>query len=222
MATVDVQAWKARQEQLRAQMKIEPLRRLPRFVAGVDCAFSRDKKFVLSVAVVWDRQEDRALEYSEAILRSSVPYVPGYLSFREGPTVTAALAGLSLPFEVVLFDGQGYAHPRRCGLASHVAVEMGLRAAGVAKSRLIGTYEEPAKPRGSSSPLFDGDERIGTVLRTRDGVRPLFISIGNRIDLTSAERLVLACCTRYRLPEPTRLADRGVAALKAEYERREA
>lgn len=215
MAKVDVATWKARQEELRARMRIEPLKKLPRFIAGVDCAFTRDKKFVLSVAVVWDRETDAAVEYSEAILPSTVPYVPGYLSFREGPTVAAAITGLSHPFEVMLFDGQGYAHPRRCGLGTHVAVELGLRSAGVAKSRLIGTFDEPAFDRGSSSPLMDGDERIGTVLRTRDGVRPLFISIGNRIDLPSAQKLVLACCRRYRLPEPTRLADKAVAALKA-------
>lgn len=215
MAKVDVPTWKARQEELRARIRIAPLRKLPRFIAGVDCAFSRDKKFVLSVAVVWDRQIDTLVDRSEAVRPGEVPYVPGYLSFREGPTVTAALGGLSHPFDVVLFDGQGVAHPRRCGLASHVSVETGLRGVGVAKSRLIGTFDAPATPRGSSSPLFDGEERIGTVLRTRDRVRPLFISVGNRIDLPSAEKLVLACCTRYRLPEPTRLADKGVAALKA-------
>lgn len=215
MAKVDIASWKARQEALRGGLRIEPLKALPRFVAGVDCAFTRDKQTVLSAAVVWDRESDTLVDESQAVRPGDVPYVPGYLSFREGPTVSAAIGGLSHAFDVILFDGQGYAHPRRCGLGTHVAVELGLRSVGVAKSRLIGSFDEPGLERGGRSPLMDGEERIGTVLRTRSGVRPLFVSIGNRMDLPSSEKLVLACCTRFRLPEPTRLADRAVAALKA-------
>ena len=110
--------WKAQQEALRLRLRVEPLKVLPRFVAGVDAAFSRDKKTALSAAVVWDREEGRVIEVAHAALPVEIPYRPGYVSFREGPVVTAALAALKHPFDVVLFDGQGYAHPRRCGLAS--------------------------------------------------------------------------------------------------------
>jgi deoxyribonuclease V len=211
---VHLEEWKARQAELRRGMRVRPLRALPRFVAGVDCAFSRDKRFIYSVALVWDRLKDEVVDRCEIVRENDIPYVPGFLSFREGPAATAAVRGLKHPFGAALFDGQGYAHPRRCGFAAHLSVEMGLIGAGVAKSRLIGTHDTPGPLRGDSAPLLDEAEVIGTVLRTRDRTRPLYISVGNRIDLPSAERLVLACCTRYRIPEPTRLADRAVAALK--------
>jgi deoxyribonuclease V len=115
---------------------------------------------------------------------------------------------------VICFDGQGYAHPRRCGLATHLSVTLDVPGVGVAKSRLIGTHDEPAEAAGSSAPLMDDGEQIGLVLRTRDRTRPLYISIGHRVDLQSAAELALACCTRYRIPEPTRQADIEVAKLK--------
>ena len=195
-------------------MRIRPLSRLPRFVAGVDCAFGKDKDLVYSVALVWDRRRDEVVDQCEVVRHLDVPYVPGFLSFREGPAATEAVRGLTHPFGAALFDGQGVAHPRRCGFAAHMSVEMNLIGAGVAKSRLIGTHADPGPARGDTTPLLDKGEVIGAVLRTRDRTRPLYISIGNRIDLPSAQRLVLACCTRYRIPEPTRLADRAVAALK--------
>lgn len=212
----NLEVWKRRQDELRAQMRVEPLLKLPRFVAGVDCAFSGDKKRILCAAVVWDRQSDALVEQVQLVRPVSVPYVPGFLSFREGPAVNEAVRALTHPFGAALFDGQGYAHPRRCGFAAHLSVELGLVGAGVAKSRLIGTHRLPPRRRGGHVPLMDGDEVIGAVLRTRDATRPLYVSVGNRIDLPSAIKLVLACCTRYRLPEPTRLADRAVARMKRE------
>ena len=211
----DVPAWKAIQDDLRRRTTVAPLDPLPRFVAGVDCAFTKDKKTVLSVAVVYDREVREVVEVSEATRPCEVPYVPGFLSFREGPAVTAAIGGLTRDFGVVLFDGQGVAHPRRCGLATHVGVELGIKSVGVAKSRFIGTHDEPGSRRGERADLFDGEEIIGTVLRTRDGVRPLYVSVGNAVDLDSAAALVLACGNGYRLPEPTRQADRLVAVLKS-------
>ncbi len=140
--------------------------------------------------------------------------MPGFLSFREGPAVLDAIGRLTQPFGAVCFDGQGYAHPRRCGLASHMAITLGVPGVGVAKSRLIGTHDEPARSAGSWTPLMDGPEQIGIVLRTRDGVRPVFVSVAHKVDLESARDLVMACCTRYRIPEPTRQADIEVAKLK--------
>jgi deoxyribonuclease V len=137
------------------------------------------------------------------------PYVPGLLAFREGPVVLAALEQVSDPPDVLLFDGQGLAHPRRLGLATHIGVLLDRPSIGCAKSRLCGEHEEPPAERGGWVPLRDGDEVIGGVVRTRAGVRPVYVSVGHRVDLETAVSLVVACCTRYRLPEPTRRAHRA-------------
>jgi deoxyribonuclease V len=207
--------WKETQRQLRERMEVRPLTPLPRYVAGADAAFSADKKSIFAVALVYDRKAQRVIEVSHVTRAVEAPYIPGFLSFREGPAVSEAVGKLKHPFGVVCFDGQGYAHPRRCGFASHVSISLGVAGVGVAKSRLIGTYEEPAPEAGASSPLMDKDEQIGLVLRTKRETAPLFISIGNRVDLPTAAALVLACCTKYRVPEPTRQADIEVAKLKA-------
>lgn len=206
--------WKAEQEALRKRLRMEPIKGLPRFVAGVDAAFSADKKQALAAAVIWDREAQKVIEIAHAALPVEVPYIPGFLSFREGPVVMAALANLKHPYELVMFDGQGYAHPRRCGLASFVAIQLNLPAIGVGKSRLIGTHAEPAQNAGATSPLMDAEEQIGVVLRTKDATRPIYVSVGHRADLSTATKIVMACCTRYRIPEPTRNADREVSAMK--------
>jgi deoxyribonuclease V len=212
-----VAGWKATQAELRQRMIVRPLSPVPRFVAGADAAFSNDKKRVYAVAIVYDREARRVVEIAHKVQELTAPYVPGFLSFREGPAVMAAVRSLKHAFGAVCFDGQGYAHPRRCGLASHVSILLDVPGVGVAKSRLIGTFDDPPPEAGSSSALMDADERIGSVLRTRDRTRPLFISIGHKVDLPSAEALVLACCTRYRIPEPTRQADVEVAKLKRQF-----
>ena len=209
-----IEQWKDRQRELRERMIVAPLRPLPRFVAGADAAFSADKTNVYAAAVVYDRVERRMSEVAHAVGESNVPYVPGFLTFREGPTVRAAIDKLKHPFGVICFDGHGYAHPRRCGLASHLSIELDVPGVGIAKSRFIGEFSEPAAPAGSSSPLIDKGEQIGLVLRTQDNVNPVFISIGHRVDLKSAAALAIACCTRFRIPEPTRQADIEVAKLK--------
>jgi deoxyribonuclease V len=196
-------------------MVVRALGPLPRFVAGADAAFSGDKGTVFAAAVVYDRVERRVVEVAHATRPAEFPYVPGFLSFREGPAVLAALRALKHEFGVICFDGQGYAHPRRCGLASHMAITLDVPGVGVAKTRFIGTYDEPGEAAGSASPLMEGGERIGLVLRTRDGVNPVFVSVGHRVDLESAKELAMACVTRYRIPEPTRQADIEVAKLKA-------
>jgi deoxyribonuclease V len=209
-----VQHWKQTQEALRQRLIIRPLRPLPRYVAGADAAFSRDKATVFAAAVVYDRHERRVVEVRHATRQAEVPYVPGFLSFREGPAVLEAIRSLTKPFGAILFDAQGYAHPRRCGLAAHLSIELDMPGVGVAKSRLIGTHDTPAQPAGSRRPLMDGREQVGLVLRTRKGVRPVYVSVGHRVDLATAAELAMTCCTRYRLPEPTRQADIEVARLK--------
>ena len=209
-----VEKWKAEQSRLRERMILAPLEPLPRFVAGADCAFSNDKQTIFAAAVVYDREMQRIIEVAHAARPAEFPYVPGFLSFREGPALVQAVRALRHEFGAILFDGQGYAHPRRCGIASHLAIQLDKPGVGVAKSRLIGTFGKLASNAGATTPLKDGDEQIGVVLRTQEGIRPVFVSVGHRVDLASAIKLVLACRTRYRIPEPTRQADIEVAKSK--------
>jgi deoxyribonuclease V len=192
-----------------------------RFVAGLDGAFSRDGKRCIAGVVLWDLRERRVVERHIATAPLAFPYIPGLLSFREIPAWVAALRKLRQRPDVLLCDGQGIAHPRRFGIASHLGVLCNLPSVGCAKSRLLGAHDEPPLPRGASAPLRDKDEVIGAVLRTQTGIRPLYVSIGHRIDLPAAQTLVLDCALKYRLPEPTRLADRLVAAAKARRSRQE-
>jgi deoxyribonuclease V len=180
-------------------------------VAGVDAAFSPDGKHCIAAAVLWDIQRQEPLEQHTASRTVAFPYIPGLLSFREAPAVIAALRKLHIQPDALMFDGHGLAHPRRFGIACHVGVICDLPSIGCAKSRLCGTYTEPGESRGSKTPLEDDGKVIGVVLRTRDKVKPVFVSIGHKIDLAAAEDIVLTCAPRYRLPEPTRLADRLVA-----------
>jgi deoxyribonuclease V len=198
------------QRRLAARVRVIEPRTTLRFVAGVDAAFSRDGKLCIAAAVLWDADEQQVSETRTASRRSTFPYVPGLLSFREAPAVIAALRKLRHEPDAIMCDAQGYAHPRRFGLACHIGVISGRPTVGCAKSLLIGQYREPALRRGSCTALRDRGERVGTVLRTREGVKPVFVSVGHMIDLDTAERLVLRCAVQYRLPEPTRLADKEV------------
>jgi deoxyribonuclease V len=140
--------------------------------------------------------------------------VPGFLSFREGPAVLKAVRQLKHPFGALCIDGQGVAHPRRCGIACHVGVELDVPTVGVAKSVLVGEFKDPKKKAGSTSPLVHKDEEVGWALRSCDGVRPIFVSVGHRVDLPTARDLAMACVIKCRIPEPTRQADIEVARFK--------
>jgi deoxyribonuclease V len=179
-----------------------------RHVAGTDVGFEKGGAVTRAAVVVLTYPELDLADYAIARLPTKFPYVPGLLSFREAPAVLAALERLRLRPDLVLCDGQGYAHPRRCGLASHIGILAGLPTIGAAKSRLLGTYAEPPQKRGAWRPLMDGGETIGAVLRTRSGVKPIFVSIGHRVSLETAVRYVMGCTPRYRLPETTRWAHR--------------
>jgi len=198
----------ALQSRLRSQ--IERVDRLapPVTVAGIDVAYGRRGGPAHAAAVLFDLATLASLEQAEATVATAFPYVPGLLSFREGPAAAAAIGSLSLKPDVLMCDGQGIAHPRRIGIASHLGLVLDLPAIGVAKSRLIGTHEEPGPNRGDWTPLLDGGDLIGAVVRTRANVRPVFVSIGHRVSLETAIAIVLACTRRFRLPEPIRAADR--------------
>jgi len=185
-----------------------------RLVAGIDCAFGRDGERCLAAVVVWDVAAGAVIEVRSRARPLRFPYIPGLLGFREGPAILAALRALRSAPDLLIFDGQGIAHPRRLGIASHIGVLLDLPAIGCAKSILVGEAREPARARGGRRPLIDRGERIGTLLRTRSGVRPVVVSAGHRISLAAAERWVLRLAIGHRLPEPTRLADREVAELR--------
>ena len=172
-------------------------------VAGVDASY-RDMARAAVVVLAFPSME--LLDEAVATRESVFPYIPGLLSFREGPPVLDALAKLSVQPDLLIFDGQGYAHPRRFGLASHMGVYLDWPSIGCAKSRLIGSYNEPGPEPGDQTPLLDRGEVIGAVLRTKARTKPLFISVGHKIDLETAVEMVLHCLRGYRLPEPTRLA----------------
>jgi len=204
----------ALQRALAARVSRLPPQAPIRVVAGLDCAISVDGTRCLGGVVLWDLQRHLVIEQAVARRRLTFPYVPGLLSFRETPVLLVALRRLRRRPDALLCDAHGYAHPRRFGLACHIGVLTGIPTAGCAKSRLVGTHLEPGRSRGARVPLMDEGEVIGAVLRTRSDVRPVYVSIGHRMDLDAACRLVLACALRYRLPEPTRLADQLVAQAK--------
>ncbi len=182
-----------------------------RTVAGLDASYvgrEGETKQGRAAVVVLSFPDLEVIEQATAVTEVAFPYVPGLLSFRESPVLLAALERLKTQPDVLLFDGQGYAHPRRFGLACHLGLYLDRPAIGCAKSRLVGTYEEPGPNRGDSAPLLDHGEVIGMVVCTKVGTRPVFVSVGYRIDLPTAVAVVLACTRGYRLPEPTRLADK--------------
>lgn len=189
----------------------EPLR----LVGGVDVAYREDRGLAIAAAVILDIATLQVRESAHAEIRIGFPYVPGLLSFREIPAIESALGKLTLRPDLLVCDGHGIAHPRRFGLASHVGFLFDLPAIGCAKSSLrLRARKEPGLTRGSSSPLIARGQVVGAVLRTRDGVKPLYVSPGHRLSVATACELVLRMCTRYRLPEPTRLADQAVNRLR--------
>ena len=175
-------------------------------VAGIDVGLEESGAVSRAAVAVLEVPSLTLVESAVARLPTAFPYVPGLLSFREIPAALEALGRLSAPPDLLLCDGQGYAHPRRFGLACHLGVLTGLPSIGVAKSRLIGTHGPLPDEKGAWVPLLDGDETIGAVLRTRGGVAPVYVSVGHRVSLPTAIRWVLACTTRFRLPETTRQA----------------
>lgn len=206
----DVTIPEAKQIQLELAQKVVLQDQLdtPRLVAGVDVGFEDKGRITRAAIAILNFPELTLADTSLTRCRTVLPYVPGYLSFRELPAVIQALDKLKMVPDLFLCDGQGIAHPRRFGIACHLGVLTDIPSIGVGKSRLIGSYREPGQHKGNYSDLFDKEERIGVVLRSRDGVKPLFVSPGHRVSIDTAMHWVLQCTTRYRLPETTRHAHR--------------
>lgn len=183
-------------------------------VAGADVSFTRYSPILYAVVVVLRTSDWSVVETQRAVGRSTFPYIPGLLTFREAPLLLSVFAKLQTRPDVVIVDGQGQAHPRRLGIASHLGLWLDLPTIGCGKSKLTGTYREPGPRAGAMTSLCDKKVVIGKVLRTRARANPLFISVGHRIDLASAVRLVRKCCQGYRLPITTRAAHRLVNELR--------
>lgn len=188
-----------------------------KLVAGLDCTFSKDGKRIIAAAVVLRLDDFAIIETKSAWRKVAMPYIPGLLSFREGPACIAAVEKLKSKPDLFMIDGQGIAHPRRLGLAAHLGLFFDRPTIGCAKSRLTGVFKEPGPEKGDYSLLKDKKEVIGAVVRTRSNVKPVFVSVGNKCTLEDAIKWTLKCTRKYRLPEPTRVAHQIVSKLKLDF-----
>lgn len=207
------------QQSLRRRLDLKAYRGPIDTVAGVDVSYDRHSSTVYAAAIVMHLKDHRILETATARSRATFPYVPGLLSFRECPVVLKAFKKLRHRPDCLLCDGQGIAHPRRFGLACHLGMLLNLPSIGCAKSLLVGEYREPAQRRGSSQMLYDKGERVGIILRTRDGVEPVYVSPGYRMSFRRVRAVVLRASGGYRIPEPTRQAHLLVSALRRDANR---
>ncbi|AFZ37066.1 Endonuclease V [Stanieria cyanosphaera PCC 7437] len=196
------------QEELRFKVIQEDRLSEVNYVAGVDVGFKNNYTITQAAVAVLNYPELTLVEQALATIPTTFPYIPGFLSFREIPAIIEALKQLTITPDLILCDGQGIAHPRRLGIASHLGVLIDVPTIGVAKSILIGKHQEVPPEKGSWTPLIDRGETIGVVLRSRFNVKPIYISIGHKISLNTAINYVMGCLTKYRLPETTRWADR--------------
>ena len=194
------------QERLRQEVVCQDQIGRLQLAAGVDAGFEAGGTVTRAAAVVLSFPNLVRVETAVAVRSTSFPYVPGLLSFREAPAILEALSGLKLSPDLLVCDGHGLAHPRRFGIASHLGLLTGLPSIGVAKSILIGQHDPLGEQPGAWQPLVDQGEIVGAALRTRLGVKPVYVSIGHRLSLETAIELVLRCTGKYRLPEPARLA----------------
>ncbi|PMB27080.1 deoxyribonuclease V [Fischerella thermalis] len=207
--TLSVEEAIAIQEQMQAEViTSDQLQQPVKYVAGVDMGFEADGTISRAAVAVLSFPELELQETSLARRPTSFPYIPGFLSFREIPAVLDALEKIKITPDLILCDGQGIAHPRRFGIACHLGVIVNIPSIGVAKSLLVGKHEELPDARGSWQPLIHKGEIVGAVLRTRVGVKPVYVSSGHRISLPTAIDYVLRCTPKYRLPETTRIADK--------------
>lgn len=205
------------QERLRDRVVLEDRFECIQYVAGADLAFDPETNIAFAGVIVYRFPGLSEVERQMARLELRFPYIPGLLSFRETPVLMAAFARLSTEPDLILIDGHGRAHPRLFGIACHVGVLFDKPTIGCAKSLLVGEHEEPGPKSGATASLIFRGERVGTVLRTRDNVRPIFVTQGHRVSLESAVRLVWQSVDRFRIPKPTREADHYVRELKREW-----
>lgn len=221
MAPIDTSPFLAKQLMLAGQISLE--NHLPpwheiRTVAGCDVSCQKHGKVGFAAIVVLSFPQLEPVDESTAVGALTFPYIPGLLSFREMPLLLECWEGLGEKPQAVICDAQGIAHPRGIGLASHFGLETGAVSIGCAKSRLIGSFKEPGARRGSRTALRVEGRKVGEVVRTRDGIKPLYVSPGHRIDFDHASRLVLRLARRFRQPEPIRAAHQLVNRLRTAHQ----
>lgn len=206
------------QQELRHQVNIGHYVEQIRYIAGADISTERFGPTVYAGVVVLEYASLDVVERQHVVSRADFPYIPGLLSFREAPALLQVLGQLTLVPDVMVFDGQGIAHPRGLGIASHMGLLLDIPTIGCAKSWLTGRYQEPPPERGAHSPLHGpGGQTIGAVLRTKNHTKPVFVSVGHKMELSQAMAILLHCDRGYRIPEPTRLADQYVGALRRQH-----
>jgi deoxyribonuclease V len=194
------------QNRLRSRLDLQDEPQHIATVAGIDVSYNQGSDWLYAAIVVLRLADLHRLGSASATVQVPFPYIPGLLSFRECPAVLQAWEKLPVMPDCLMCDGQGIAHPRRLGIASHLGLWLDMPSLGCAKSLLVGAYREPGARRGSVEPLVHRQEQVGVILRTKDGVKPVFVSPGHKISLKKAVEVALACCTKYRIPEPTRQA----------------
>lgn len=205
------------QEKLREKLVFRPPKKPIRLLAAGDVSYNSGDEISFGAFLLFRFPDLILLEKAWAVDKISFPYIPGLLTFREAPILLKVFSQLSQKPELLLLDGQGIAHPRSMGIAAHLGLLLNLPAIGCAKSRLCGIYEEPGSEKGSTAPLKDRGKTIGTVVRTRTGIKPVFVSPGHKMDLSTSKKVVLTLCRTYRLPEPLRQAHVFVNRLRAEH-----
>jgi deoxyribonuclease V len=198
---------RAEQQELAQLVKLGPARQLPPTVVGVDVSYEAGTDVAVAVAVTLNSVTLEVIDWASATGSPSYPYVPGLLSFRELPLILDAVDGLRDLPELLVADGHGYAHPARFGLACHLGVKTGIPTIGCAKTSFFGEHEPAGNEKGDWSEILDDRELIGQTVRTRTGVKPVYVSPGHLIDFDSSRKLILALCPTYRIPETTRQAD---------------
>lgn len=209
------------QERLRQRVSVTDNFKAVRLVAGADLAFDPETNLAFAGVIVYRFPEMQEVERRMARRKLRFPYVPGLLSFREGPALLAAFARLRTEPDLILIDGHGRAHPRLFGIACHMGVLLDKPTIGCAKSLLVGEHGDPGMKAGSTAPLWFKGEQVGEVLRTRDNVNPIYVTTGHRVSLDSAVELVKQCCDGFRIPKPTREADHYVNELRRAFQRKE-
>jgi deoxyribonuclease V len=202
-------------EKLAQEVRISSTGKEIRIVAGTDVAYCGST--AVAAVVLYDMEGFQLLEEKSVVAEVLFPYVPGYLFFREGPLVIAALEKLKRRPDLLMVDGHGTAHPKKAGYACLLGAFLGLPSIGCAKSRLVGEYMLPGKEKGASSPLIFGEETVGAVVRTRQGTRPVFVSPGHLVALNEAVAIVLRCALKFRIPEPLRAADALARKIARQY-----
>ncbi|GAB4228115.1 MAG: deoxyribonuclease V [Chlamydiales bacterium] len=208
---------RAIQDDLRSKVIISPLKMPPTYIAGADVSFVKHSTTLYAAVVIFAMPNLSIIDQALGQMEITFPYIPGYLSFREAPVIIQTFNQLKLKPDVLICDGQGIAHPRRLGLACHLGILLDIPTIGCAKNRLIGEYSEPDNFQWAQSPLLEQNEQVGVVLRTKDNVKPLFISPGHKTDCATSVEVIKASIRKYRNPEPIRYAHHLVNSYRKKF-----